>query len=201
MYIVIPTNKPRDELAEKVKAIEATVSNARVVVTGFNASAAVNRNYGLSRVPADETLIMLDDDVEGFSDGWAGRLVSTLGRGSNVVMVSARLVDKSGRPGVMVGENYDVDTPVVEVEQRQLPTAAIAFVNDPDVRFDMNYVGSGFEDNDFCHQLALKYKKGRFLIDNGVKLVHRNEMKGQRGPNWQRNQAYYVNKWQRFLRP
>ncbi len=191
--IIIPTNKKKFQILSLIDELHKKTPKANLIPTCKNVSAAVNRNYGLMQSKSD-IVIMVDDDVEGFFAGWEAQLIKPL-INTDVAMVSARLLTNSGDLGQMVGHNYDTSKPLVEVECRQLPTACIAFRNDG-TRFDNNYIGSGFEDNDFCFQLINKYGKGaKFLINNEVSLIHRNEMKNQGGINWKHNQSYFMNKW------
>ena len=50
------------------------------IPTGFNASASVNRNYGLMKAfeTINEYIIMIDDDIGGFYTGWQHDLVEPL---------------------------------------------------------------------------------------------------------------------------
>ena len=54
------------------------------------------------------------------------------------------------------------------------------------------------EDTDFCFQLNMKYEKVRFVIDNDVKLIHKNEKKNyirNGNNNYRNNQLYFCKKW------
>jgi len=104
------------------------------------------------------------------------------------------LLTRYGKPGCMVGENYDMNKEFAEVEQRQLPTTLIAFRNNH-IRFDEMFIGSGFEDNDFCRQFGREYPNGKFVICNRVKVIHLNEMKNQKGRYWEVNKNYFLKKW------
>lgn len=193
--VIIPTCKDSSgkEIARLVDEIRAATPNAaRIIATGFKVSAATNRNYGLNAAQS-ELVFMVDDDMTGFFPGWADRMIKTMME-NDAVMVSARLLAPDGSSGVMVGAEYDRASPVVRVKARQLPTACICFWNDG-TRFDECFVGSGFEDNDFCLQLGARYVGAPFLIDNGAALVHVNEMKNQKGRYWDQNRAYFLRKW------
>jgi hypothetical protein len=190
--LIIPTCKARKDVLPLVDEIRAVTPGVRVSVTGFKVSAATNRNYGLNRAQS-EIVLMCDDDMTGFFPGWDALLVKTLVE-NDAAVVSARLMTPEGKPGVMVGAEYDMDQPVVKVKARQLPTACICFRNDG-TRFDEAFIGSGFEDNDFCLQLAMLYPERGFYISNEVKLVHINEMKNQKGKYWDANRAYFLRKW------
>ncbi len=169
--------------------------NINVIATCTNGSAAQNRNIALSHAAIGEIVIMLDDDITGFFNGWVEELIKPLAL-DDVVLVSARLLKPNGSLGMMSGDNYDLSEDYVECTQfpKRVPTACIAFRNNG-VTFDENYIGSGFEDDDFCRQLAKKYPKGKFIINNAVQLIHLNEMKNQKGVFWKNNKYYYLVKW------
>jgi glycosyltransferase involved in cell wall biosynthesis len=191
--ILIPTNKPLKKLTRQINDIKKTVSNEYTISpTCFNVSSPVNRNYSLIHSTSD-IVIMIDDDIWGFFPGWADKLIEPFS-GSNVVMVSARLMKTKTAYGVMMDIPVDISKPIVESPHDMLPSACIAFRNDG-TRFDENYIGAGFEDTDFCKQLNLKYLQGKFVIHNEVKLIHKNEMKNQLNGQLMRNKYYYMNKW------
>ena len=191
--ILIPTNKPHHKIKRYVEGIQKTVSvDYRITPTCFQVSAAVNRNYALIQAKS-KYVIMIDDDLAGFFSGWADKLLTPL-LNSNVIMVSARLMQTKTKPGAMMDIPVDMSKSIVESPHGMLPSACVAFRNDG-TRFDENYIGAGFEDTDFCMQLNHKYYNGMFMIHNEVKLIHKNEMKNQRGGQLQRNQAYYMKKW------
>lgn len=196
--IIIPTCKEKRQLKNLLKELNSSIDNSRfrVITTCFKSSAATNRNYGL--IQADSNMIiMIDDDISGFFQGWSGRLIEPL-YNSSVVMVSARLIDKNGNPGVMMNIRPDLSRSIVEVKEKMLPSACIAFRKD-DLRFDESYAGAGFEDTDFCMQLNQKYPNGKYLIHNEVKLIHFNEMKNQRNGQLQINEQYFHQKWRHLL--
>lgn len=190
--IIIPTNKPAGEIKRLLRDIEQTAPGCRIVYTGYKASAATNRNWGLNHA-ATRIVVMVDDDIEGFTAGWVDRLIAPL-RVREIVMASARLMRPDGKPGVMMDIKPDLSGYMVEVAEAMVPSACIAFRNDG-TRFDECYEGAGFEDTDFCRQLWDRYPKGRFVICNTVKVVHRNEMKGQDSGRFQQNKEYYLTKW------
>ena len=83
---------------------------------------------------------------------------------------------------------------------RRLLTACCAF-KPCGLLFDEGYVGSGFEDIDFCNRLAEARPDGKFVICHDSKVVHRNEAKNQRGENWRLNLARYERAWGRLETP
>ncbi len=195
MYsIIIPTLLNREDLSELINNVkEATVGKYELIVTSQQVSAACNRNIGLEKAKYP-IIIMIDDDIRSLPKGWNITLAEPVVEDKDgVVMTSARLLDKNGRPGMMTEFSADMNTPYVEMAY--LPSACIAFRKD-DTRFDEGYIGSGFEDTDFCMQLKRQYPNKKFLLNNKVKVVHLNERKNQVGSNWIRNQNFFAQKWQ-----
>lgn len=197
--VIIPTMRQPYSLTRLLEQIEATAGYPhRVIVTGADASAAVNRNLGLSRSGGD-LVAMVDDDVE-FGDashGWLRVLYEALHR-PEVVMVSAQLFTSRGAFAYMTGLD-DCGLPPrrageTVVPSRRLLTACCA-LKPHGLRFDEEYVGSGFEDVDFCNQLARVRPDGVFLVCHDAHAIHKNEAKNQGGRNWKRNEALYLSKW------
>jgi glycosyltransferase involved in cell wall biosynthesis len=160
----------------------------RIITTCLDASASVNRNYGLSLSEAD-VVIMIDDDISGFYDEWVEKLIKPLDD-SGIVFVSARLVRKDGRPATMVNRSNDYTSPIVTVESA--PTAACAF-RWTATRFCEEYRGSGFEDTHFIKELQ-RDVGGRVVVNNRCKLIHANEMKNQI-KNFDHNYAVFHRYW------
>lgn len=197
--ILIPSCKHQDALKPLLADIEATVGGKPRIILSCNPwSAAKNRNHCLAQA-AEGPVVMLDDDISAFPAGWNERLVSVLTEQPGCVMASARLLRSDGLPGRMggIGDNGLFQTEgVYEVKgpQRKLVTACFAFRNEPDIRFDENYVGSGFEDDDLSAQLRRKYPGALFLVVCDVAVIHLNEMKNQ-SENFERNKQYFQKKW------
>ena len=199
--IIIPTYRDRDneDIVKLVSEIETmSTGEYELIVTCQKASAAINRNYGLNNSNND-LVIMIDDDIRSLPYGWNEEIIRLLVEDENIKIVSARLMAEDGRLGLNMGNNYDVSSDVVEVESGYVPTACIAFKKEDDIRFDETYIGSGFEDTDFMNQMMKKYPNSKHVINNLVKLIHINEMKEQRGENWEKNKAYFMNKWKNFI--
>ncbi|GAG77861.1 unnamed protein product, partial [marine sediment metagenome] len=128
-------------------------------------------------------IIMCDDDMEKFPYGWDRDLIEAL-KHTGASMVGARLFNPNGALQVTNYRNFDLSKDLVEV--RIMITACCAFRNTA-LRFDENYIGSGYEDTDFCRQLG-----GKFFVTNKVKMVHKNEHKN---PSDIRNGRYFKEKW------
>ncbi|KKK62254.1 hypothetical protein LCGC14_3006180, partial [marine sediment metagenome] len=172
-----------------------------ITVTSQDASAAVNRNRGLEEAESD-LVVMVDDDIECLPQGWGKALVDVLRENPDCVTVSARLMNPDGTPGPMLRNPPPTKDTGLTIAGALL-TACAAFRNDG-LRFDENFLGSGFEDDAYCFCLREKYPNGIFLINEGVRVIHRNEMKNQGfikgvgpvpGGNFEKNRAYYESKW------
>lgn len=188
--IIIPTCQSALAIAPQVCEIEGFSPNDKIIKTCEPVSAAKNRNIGLNHATTD-IVIMVDDDIFGFYEGWMNDLIRPLLDDKSIVYVSARLVhpDGSNAPMMFQGESTG---PYCDVPRA--PTAAIAFRNDG-IRFDENFIGSGYEDDDFCIQIKERYPSGRFIINNKCRLIHANEQKNQHGKYAEHNQAYFEKKW------
>lgn len=185
--IIIPTCKiDISALLNELKSLNAHI----IVSSNPSFSAAQNRNLGLNRSTSDY-IIMLDDDVSNFQANftpcWHLELIHPLIDDPKISIVSARLMKADNKtPAPMMSNNYDLTTPLIEV--KKVPTACIAF-RKTNIRFDENFLGSGFEDDDFCRQMGPK-----IVINNLVKAIHKNEMKRQE-TFWEQNRAYFIKKW------
>lgn len=192
--IIIPTLKSRADIDGLVKeAAETAGCDVTVTATCLEASAAQNRNFGLDNSSSDP-VIMIDDDMEGFPDGWVVALVKVLDDYPDCVMVSPQLAAPNGSAGFMMGGCRVAKQGTTVAVGKRLPTACVAFRR-TDLRFDEIYTGSGFEDDDYCHQLVQRFPNAEFRVCHDVWVVHRNEKKNQHGKFWPRNQALYKEKW------
>jgi len=207
--IIIPTNKHPHHIKKQLKEMRNTIDVERynIITTHLEASSPTNRNHGLIMATSD-IVIMCDDDLTGFTEGWADRLVEPL-KDESIIMVSARLMKTKKTPGVMMDIPCIMDRRLYEVEKfydvvdsksgkaipvRAVPSACIAFRRDGTM-FDQMYIGAGFEDTDICFQLCCKYPHGRMVINNECKIIHKNEMKNQMNGQLQANQLYFRFKW------
>jgi len=192
--IIIPTYLAADAVESLVAEIKRTAGcPVNVIATCQKASASVNRNYGLEHSTSDP-LLMVDDDVYGFSQGWAAHMIRVMEEYPDCVMLTAELMRPDGKPGFCMGDPIRGGTGVSVVPARKLPTPCVAVRKD-ELRYDEHLLGSGFDDNDICEQLRRKYPNGIWLICHDVRVIHKNEMKNQRGPYWDRNRAYMILKY------
>jgi glycosyltransferase involved in cell wall biosynthesis len=189
--IIIPTCKPESVIQKLIGEISFICRRNEVIATCSSASAAVNRNLGLKEAMSP-IIVMMDDDISGFYPGWAEKLIQPLIDHTDIVYVSARLLDSDGKLQNAMGASKDVVNDILDVSTA--PSACVAF-RQTGVRFDEHYVGSGWEDTDFVKQLKQIYPHGRIVINNCVRMTHANEMKNQLGENFRLNRAYYNKKW------
>lgn len=190
--IIIPTCKPRKFLNKQLNEILFySTDKPKIVTTCAEASAAVNRNIGLNMAKS-EFVIMCDDDIHGFFQGWDRLLILPMLEDENIVMVSACLVNIEGGFALMMNIKHDLTKKIQVIDNRFLPSSCIAFRKDT-LKFDEEYIGSGWEDSDFCRQMQDKYPCGKFVINNSVRLIHDNNMTNQ--TLWGDNSKYYAKKW------
>lgn len=187
--IIIATYKTPAEVAPLVNEIEGFSYPCRVLATCQKASSPVNRNMGLDWAEAGY-VIMVDDDIAGFYEGWENDMIAPMVADPNIIMVSARLTNRVGENGVMM---FQGDTRALLSVVPRVPTACIAFHN-TELRFDEEFQGSGFEDDDFHAQLSREHPYGRTVINNRVRLIHLNEQKEQ-GRYFAQNKAHFESKW------
>ena len=192
--VLIPTLKTEEEIAPLARDIGCAAGvPVRVFASCTKASASVNRNLCLEQA-VSPVVLMLDDDITGLPVGWARRMLDVMWLHPDCVMCSPRLINQDGSPGIMVGNPHPHGQGCEVLRLRELPTACIAIRNDG-TRFDEQYRGSGFEDNDYCRQLRDTYPAAQFICIHDLQVIHRNEAKNQRGENWKHNEAYYKQKW------
>lgn len=188
--IIIPTCKSEAELAPMLCDLQGYSMGYRTIATCTKASAAVNRNIGLNQATSD-IVIMCDDDIAGFYDGWIDSLIAPLSDPS-IGVVSARLLNTDGAFGPMMFGG-DKAAPDITAAPR-VPTACIAFRREG-IRFNEGFVGSGFEDDDFLAQMYRANPARRVVIQNKCRLVHLNEMKNQGGAEYEKNLAFFNSMW------
>ncbi len=197
MLIVIPTCKKSEEIEPLIREIrQFTPEQIEIFASCCDNSAAYNRNVCLARVKFGELVIMMDDDITGFFPSWYEKLIMPFSYISDVLVSSARLIKRNGKFAHNSSDDYTDNKDFVVVETKRVPTACIAFVNHG-VTFDESFIGSGFEDDDFCRQLTYLFPNGKFVINNLVKLIHLNNMTNQKGVFWEHNKTYYLSKWGR----
>lgn len=192
--IIIPSCKTEYECRGQLDQIKITrKTKGDIIFTGLKESASKNRNYGLEQSSSD-IVIMLDDDIIGFYEGWDLDLIKYLDP-IKCRFIAGRLLDTNSQLGPMNGVIRSLDhLDYYKADGNEVPTAVCAFYKE-DIRFDENYIGSGFEDTDYCRQIMKKYPESEVRINNICKLIHTHEMKNQSGKYMIHNKEYFCNKW------
>jgi len=189
--IVIPAFKVGENLERLLNEIlKNTVPPYNLILISKEQSASKNRNYGLNRSKSPY-VIMCDDDIRNLPFGWNRRLIQTLKENPELIAVSARLMNADGTPGRNTANNFNLSDEMVLVDM--IPTACCIF-RKTDLRFDERYIRAGWEDTDFFMQMKQNLR-GKFAIDNRVKVVHLNEEKLGGGVGNRENMELFFKKW------
>lgn len=180
--IIIPSCKAYKEVEQQIEDIKRTAPDWEVIFTGLKACAATNRNAGLEMASWHDPqhIIQTDDDISGYFPGWADLLRDALSDCVN--MTSARLMHNESTPGIMMNHPVDMSGNYQFVREA-VPSSCICFRYGEvyfDNRFNINNIGSGYDDTDGCYRLNQNRKNDLYCICNNVKLIHKNEMKNQR---------------------
>ena len=199
--ILIPSCKSEEDVSKQAGDILSIDRSVSVIYSHNNdVSAAINRNICLDIADKEchsKYIVMIDDDISGYSPGWSEQLVKPL-EDRDVLYVSARLINECGIPQMVMGFSKNTHSELVPVSIA--PSAAIAFRNDG-TRFFEGYEGSGFEDTDFHFQLKEKYGYDKkVLVNNRVRLTHLHEMKNQNGVGegfnpFEKNKELFDTRW------
>jgi hypothetical protein len=184
--IIIPTMKNEAEIAPMVCYVAGFSYGCRIIATGKKDSAAVNRNAGLETANTD-IVVMIDDDVGGFGLDWWKLLVQPLIDCPQIGMVSARLCKADGSNGAMM---FPGDITAKTCEVPAVPTACCAFRKVEGLRFNEQFLGSGYEDTFFCQEVAHQPIANKIIISNYPRVIHLNEQKAQ-GKYFEHNKATY----------
>jgi len=191
--VIIPSCKQREEVEPLIAEVLRTAGcQVNVIATCQPKSAAVNRNLGLDQATSDPR-VMIDDDLARLPQGWVRRMAAVMAEHPRCVMLTVELMAPDGKRGLMAGDPPRGDSGVSVVPSKKLLTACFA-CRDDGLRFDERYLGSGFEDDDYCHQLRSHHPTGVWMICHDVKIVHLNEMKNQAAP-FEVNKRRFQEKW------
>lgn len=191
---VIPSCKSINECAAQIYMLESKMSfvDMEIIFTGLNASAAINRNEGLKRCNKGDLVIMIDDDICTVPYFWDLAMTGPFELREDISIVSARIMSVDGSYQPVMGSLGVKRSGWVEVPR--CPTAMISFIHDGELFFDEDYIGSGWEDTQFCRDIKQKYPDKKIIINNDIKVTHINECKNQLGENFYINKATYIRK-------
>ncbi|MDD5394916.1 MAG: FkbM family methyltransferase [Thiothrix sp.] len=197
--ICIPTCQTADEIAPLMNCLEGFCENHEVYASCKKQSAAANRNDCLDNT-SGEIVLMVDDDIAAFYQGWVEDMIAPLNDPS-VLITSARLLNPDGSQGLMM---YQGNSHGDLSDVPRVPTAAIAFrrnnlrffddVEAQKAGYPEGYQLSGFEDDSFVAEMQELNPRGRIVINNKCHLIHINEKKGQ-GQAWDKNFKLFHSIW------
>jgi GT2 family glycosyltransferase len=189
--LMIATIRNESEISELINEIKRTATTSlKLVISSSLSSVAINVNRALDAAEG-QFIIKVDDDITGFSPGWDAKMIEPFGQDANIGVVSARLLNVDGSVQFTCSRNFNMH-PDWEVNNRPLvPFCCVAFRNDG-TRMDENYIGSGYDDADYCNQLRVKNASVKFLINNQVRLIHKHE---QKNAQLDKNSKYFYDKW------
>jgi len=193
--VIIPTCKHVDDIAVLVYQMETRWSKELEIIYTCvqGGSASENRNAGLQKCSEGDVVIMVDDDIDQLPLCWDRYMWEPFQKNPDAFsMVSARLLNSDGTIQPVMGGHASRRTGYAEVNV--MPSAMISF-KFTGIVFDQAYKGSGWEDTDFCRQMKTAFPHKKFIINNDIKVIHRNEMKNQGGEIWVKNREHYIKKW------
>jgi len=202
--ILIPTYKPLEKVQKLIDEIEYyTPEKHRLIVSCQPLPASKNRNYCLSYADS-EIMVMMDDDIINFYPGWLTNLIYPMMNDKNIIITSARLLDKNKNANNNMGmvkdktdyaeirEAYNIDG----VSYKRVTPAAIAF-RKTDIKFDEVFLGSGYEDTAWMNDMSKEYNGMKFVVNNCCQLIHINNRSGQDDEKiWQHNHDHYCKKYE-----
>jgi hypothetical protein len=199
--LVMPTIKDERAMRSRLEAIASLAGTpvTQIVISNPQYSCAMNRSLGMDRCQTGDVIVMIDDDVYDLKEDWCSLLIQPLLReGGAHVMVAPRLLDSFGNPQWHPGSKCVAAIDSIRYTRVDWVTGAcFAFIKNS-VNFDLNLVGWGYEDYDFCLELSFADKLYQFWIDETVVASHMNERKNCKTTGM-RNVTYFGNKWRQRL--
>lgn len=189
--LLIATVRTNEELRPLVEEIRMTVaSDLKLVISSSRESVAINVNRGLNNAEGD-FILKVDDDITGFQRGWDLKLIEPMQRDPMIGAVAARLLNKDGSVQLTCSRDVNMHPEWLVTDRPIVPFCCVAFRNDG-TRMDERYVGSGYDDGDYCNQLRVKIPNVKFAIHNEVRVIHKHE---QKNAQLNRNALVFREKW------
>lgn len=163
--------------------------NYEIIVAPRQMSAASNSN-NLMSLANNDTVILMDEDLEFIDHGWDIEMINTLNREDKWGVVAPQILDRNGRK---IGPKHIEGQITVGGE---MWGAILCFNKQDGVRYDENYIKTIFDDTDFLYQYL---KSGRLLVSNGsVKVKHMRPCSRDSRPDWFKiNMHYFNEKWRK----
>lgn len=189
--LLIATIRSEDEIRDLINELKSTAStNLKIIISSSKSSVAVNVNRGLGAAEG-QYILKVDDDLTGFKYGWDARIIEPFGQDANVAVVSARLLNLDGSVQLTCSRNINLFPTWTVSERPIVPFCCVAFRNNG-LRMDENFIGSGYDDADYCNQLRATNSNAKFIIHNEVRVIHKHE---QKNAQLNENAFYFRKKW------
>lgn len=200
--IIIPSyldivNPQCMRLIDEIKSTRR--STGQLIFTGLKDSASKNRNLGLDKATSELVISIDDDIIIGDQPGWDEKFASDfLAVESNTFMMSARLLNQNGTYQDLNGDNKIYNQKIVYSNKDMCPSAMIIFRKNH-LRYNLQYLGSSFEDSHFCMEYKRLDHRKRVAFDNEIKVVHLNQAKNQI-PHVEHNKSVFFQHFSRGRR-
>lgn len=189
--LLIATIRPEEEIRNLINEIKATAStNMKLIISSSKNSVAINVNRGLNE-SVGQFIIKVDDDITGFSYGWDSNLIQPFNQDENLEVISARLLNIDGSVQWTCSRDLNVHAKLSYPINPIVPFCCVAFRRSS-MRMDENFIGSGYDDADYCCQLRMHNSNAKFAINNEVRLIHKHE---QKNAQLSANAVYFRSKW------
>jgi hypothetical protein len=189
--LLIATIRSENEIRNLVNEIKSTAStDLKLIISSSNNSVAINVNRGLDE-SVGQFIIKVDDDITGFTHGWDAKLIQPFSQIEDLEVISARLLNMDGSIQLTCSRDSNLHGNLSFPRNPIVPFCCVAFKRSS-LRMDENFIGSGYDDADYCCQLRLKNADARFAINNEVRLIHKHE---QKNSQLSQNALYFRSKW------
>lgn len=188
----IATCKEKHQIQNQIDEIERFTRDCRIIASCQPVSAAINRNFCLEYANT-EFIVMVDDDIIGFYENWLEDLIKPMIENKDIIIIAPILENPRGLTQMGVCGNH-IKADIFPAVNNRVTTACIV-IRKNFIRFDEKFIGSGFEDTDYCLQIKQKYGENRIWINTKVKLIHLNEMKNQGGKYFEHNHKLFLEKY------
>ena len=193
--LLIATVRTENEIRDLINEIKSTaITNLKLIVSSSKESVAINVNRGLNEA-VGQFVIKVDDDITGFNHGWDANLIQPFSYIDNLEVISARLLNTDGSVQWTCSRDLNLFGPLSFPNNPIVPFCCVAFKKDS-LRMDENFIGSGYDDADYCCQLRVKNIHAKFAIHNEVRIIHKHE---QKNAQLSKNAIYFRSKWKDII--
>ncbi len=206
--VLLPTIKEKKDLRDLITELDKLYPGIAPFTTKSE-NIAFNRNNSFYNTDR-EYCIFIDDDITGFRKGFIEELIKTLDE-PNCMMASARLYNEDGSSGFMLNFGHKMPKEgIQESPDKAFPFCCVAVKRETLVEvYKNNKLSSNVpfddkfkcaEDIDLCYAIRYTFPNARFLVNNNVKIIHKNEMKWRKNNSLENGQKMFHKKWIQELR-